>query len=331
MTAPTQKSPVHPDSSSSGDAPESEAGHSLWSDAWQRLRRNRAAMCGLCCLASIILLCFLVPFLPILADPAVQSLPNKNSPPSAAHWMGTDHLGRDLLSRILHGGRISILVGIITTMVSLTIGVTVGAVAGYVGGKTDAFLMRVVDILYSLPFLIIVILFSALAKSYTEAFTDWIVGLTKWNRDSIAPFTGLIPLFVAIGALSWLSISRIVRASVQDIAGREFVEAAKSLGLPHRRILFRHIIPNAIGPIVVYATLTIPSVMLFEATLSFLGLGVQPPYSSWGILIKDGADRMLSNPLLLIFPSLFFIATLLSLNFLGDGLRDALDPKSSKD
>jgi oligopeptide transport system permease protein len=312
-------------------APESEAGHSLWSDAWLRLRRNRAAMCGLTILATIILLCLIVPFLPILTDPGLQDLPNKNALPSASHWMGTDQLGRDLLSRILHGGRISILVGLITTMVSLTIGVAVGSVAGYVGGKTDAFLMRVVDILYSLPFLIIVILFSTLAKGYTSDFTDWVVDLTGWKTDSIAPFTGLIPLFVAIGALSWLSISRIVRASVQDIAGREFVAAAKSLGLTHRRILLRHIIPNAIGPIVVYATLTIPSVMLFEATLSFLGLGVQPPYSSWGSLIKEGADRMLSNPLLLIFPSLFFIATLLSLNFLGDGLRDALDPKSSKD
>lgn len=310
---------------------EAEAGHSLWSDAWQRLRHNRAAMCGLACLAVIILLCFIVPFFPFLPDPAIQDLPQKNSSSSWNHWMGTDHLGRDLFSRILHGGRISILVGLITTMVSLTIGVAVGAVAGYVGGRVDAFLMRVVDILYSLPFLIIVILFSALAKGYTTDLTKWITGVTGWNYDAIAPFTGLIPLFVAIGALSWLSISRIVRASVQDIAGREYVEAAKSLGLSHTRILLRHIIPNSIGPIVVYATLTIPSVMLFEATLSFLGLGVQPPYSSWGILIKDGADRMLSNPMLLIFPSIFFIATLLSLNFLGDGLRDALDPKSSKD
>jgi oligopeptide transport system permease protein len=310
---------------------ETDHGHSLWSDAWQRLRHNRAAMCGLAFLGFIILLCFIVPFFPALPDPAAQSLPNKNSGPSAAHWMGTDHLGRDLFSRILHGGRISILVGIITTMVSLTIGVTVGAVAGYVGGRLDSFLMRMVDILYSLPFLIIVILFSALAKSRTNDFTDWLTELTGWHRDTIAPFTSLIPLFVAIGALSWLNISRIVRATVQDIAGREYVEAARSLGLPHRRILPRHIIPNAIGPIVVYATLTIPGVMLFEATLSFLGLGVQPPYSSWGILIKDGADRMLSNPLLLIFPSIFFILTLLSLNFLGDGLRDALDPKSAKD
>jgi len=307
-----------------------EDGRSLWGDAWIRLRHNRAAMCGCSFLAFIILLCFIVPFFPFLPDPASQSLPDKNSGPSMAHWMGTDHLGRDLFSRILHGGRISILVGLITTMVSLTIGVTVGAVAGYAGGKTDAFLMRTVDVLYSLPFLIIVILFSALAKGYTTSFTKWISGWSGLEYDTIAPFTSLIPLFVAIGALSWLNISRIVRASVQDIAGREFVEAAKSLGLSHGRILMRHIIPNAIGPIVVYATLTIPSVMLFEATLSFLGMGVQPPYSSWGILIKDGADRMLSNSMLLIFPSIFFILTLLSLNFLGDGLRDALDPKSAR-
>ncbi len=310
---------------------ETDDGHSLWSDAWQRLRHNRAAMCGLAFLGSIIALCFVVPFFPFLPDPAIQDLPNKNSMPTAAHWMGTDHLGRDLFSRILHGGRISILIGLITTMVSLTIGVTVGAIAGYVGGRLDALLMRVVDILYSLPFLIIVILFSALAKGYTQDFTVWVTEITGWKHDTIAPFTGLIPLFVAIGALSWLNISRIVRASVQDISQREYVEAARSLGLPHRRILLRHIIPNSIGPIVVYATLTIPGVMLFEATLSFLGLGVQPPYSSWGILIKDGADRMLSNPSLLIFPSIFFILTLLSLNFLGDGLRDALDPKSAKD
>lgn len=312
-------------------ASELAAGHSLWSDAWARLRRNRAAMWGLGCVLMMIFLCYIIPIFPFVADPTIQNLPNRNATPSWTHWMGTDHVGRDLLSRLLHGGRISILVGLITTSVSLTIGVTVGAVAGYAGGRLDAFLMRIVDILYSLPFLIIVILFSNLAKEYTSDLTDWLVESTDVNRDSVAPFISLIPLFVAIGALSWLSISRIIRASVQDIASREYIMAAQSLGLSHFRILFRHIIPNAIGPIAVYATLTIPSVMLFEATLSFLGLGVKPPYSSWGLLIKDGADRMLSNPLLLLFPSVFFIATLLSLNFLGDGLRDALDPKSSKD
>lgn len=308
-----------------------DGGRSLWSDAASRLRRNRAAMWSCAFLAVVVLLCFIVPFFPVIQDPAVQDLSGRNAPPSAGHWMGTDHLGRDLLARVLHGGRISILVGLVTTLVSLTIGVCIGAVAGYAGGRIDALLMRVVDVLYSLPFLIIVILFSALAKSHTERLTDGITALTGWNRDAVAPFTGLLPLFVAIGALSWLNLSRIVRASVQDLAGREFVEAARSLGLPHRRILFHHILPNAVGPIVVYATLTIPGVMLFEATLSFLGMGVQPPYSSWGVLIKDGADRMLSNPLLLVFPSILFVLTLLSLNFLGDGLRDALDPKSSRD
>lgn len=310
---------------------EVKAGNSLWKDAWQRLRRNHAAMAGCAILTIIIFLCFVVPFLPFVADPTAQELANKNNPPSTSNWMGYDQLGRDLFARVLHGGRISILVGLITTTVSLTIGVAVGAIAGYAGGRTDAFLMRTVDVLYSLPFLIIVIIFSKVAEGYTDEFTEWLIDVTGLEYDSIAPFTGLIPLFIAIGALSWLNISRIVRASVQNISSQEYVEAARSLGLSHFRILTRHIIPNAIGPIVVYATLTIPSVMLFEATLSFLGLGVQPPHSSWGILIKDGAERLLSNPLLLIFPSIPFILTLLSLNFLGDGLRDALDPKSSKD
>lgn len=308
-----------------------QAGHSLWQDAWYRLRHNRAAMVSCVILLTIFIFCFVVPFLPIVSDPAAIELSEKNRPPSAGHWMGQDQLGRDLLSRILHGGRISILVGLITTAVSLTIGVAVGSIAGYAGGRTDALLMRTVDVLYSLPFLIIVILFSAVARGKTDALTEWLSDKTPLQYDAIAPFTGLLPLFIAIGALSWLNISRIVRASVQNISGQEYVEAARSLGLSHPRILMRHIIPNAIGPIVVYATLTIPSVMLFEATLSFLGIGVQPPHSSWGILIKDGAERLLSNPLLLLFPSTFFTLTLLSLNFLGDGLRDALDPKSSKD
>ena len=156
-------------------------------------------------------------------------------------------------------------------------------------------------------------------------------GLTAAKREVIEPLTTLVPLFIGIGALSWLNLARIVRAQVQDLAKREFVEAARSLGLGPARILFRHILPNAVGPVIVYTTLTVPGVMLFEAALSFLGLGVKPPNSSWGILIQEGADRMISNPWLLVFPALFFSVTLLALNFLGDGLRDALDPKSSKD
>ncbi|MDX1681155.1 MAG: ABC transporter permease [Akkermansiaceae bacterium] len=308
-----------------------ETGNSLWHDAWIRLRNNHAAMISCGILAVIFLMCFILPFFPFVDDPTDQVLASKNAPPSAENWMGRDQLGRDLFARVLHGGRISILVGLITTAVSLTIGVAVGSIAGYAGGRTDVVLMRIVDILYSLPFLIIVMLFSAVAQGQTEALTEWFTKNTRLKHDDVAPFVSLLPLFVAIGALSWLNISRIVRASVQNISSQEYVEAARSLGLSHPRILIRHIIPNAIGPIVVYATLTVPAVMLFEATLSFLGIGVQPPHSSWGVLIKDGAERLLSNPALLIFPSIPFILTLLSLNFLGDGLRDALDPKSSKD
>lgn len=307
-----------------------------------RLRKNRAAMVSLVLLVLIVSACVILPALPgVLQDPNAMNLPNKNQGPSAAHWFGTDHLGRDILARVLGGGRISIAVGLITTMVAVTIGVTWGAIAGYAGGRTDAWMMRSVDVLYALPFLIIVILLGKTLEPITGALTDFFVGrfagvdaeMTKVNqtRAWVEPITTLVPLFVAIGALSWLTVSRIVRAQVQAVASQEFVEAARSLGLGHARILMRHILPNTLGPIIVYTTLTIPGVMLFEATLSFLGLGVKPPYSSWGILIDEGANRMLSNFWLLFFPTLFFSTTLFSLNFLGDGLRDALDPRSAKD
>jgi oligopeptide transport system permease protein len=226
-------------------------------------------------------------------------------------------------------------------MVSVTIGIVWGAVAGYTGGRTDAFLMRIVDILYALPFLIIIILLSKILEPLTESLTEWAVNFIAGEkatqkqlgdtRNWVEPLTTLVPVFIAIGALSWLTVSRIVRAQVQSVASLDFVEAARSLGLGHLRILFRHILPNTLGPIIVYTTLTIPGVMMFEATLSFLGLGVKAPNSSWGVLIKEGADFMLTNPMQLVFPSIFFSVTLFSLNFLGDGLRDALDPKASKD
>lgn len=319
-----------------------EKGASLWGDAAHRLRRNHAATVAVFVLAAIFLSCLVLPSIDgLIQDPNAQELPNKNQNPSSDHWFGTDHLGRDIFSRVLYGGRISIAVGLITTFVSVTIGVCWGAIAGYLRGFFDDLMMRIVDILYAMPFLIVVILLGKSIEPMTTDLTNNTVDFFAGAGSSVAeqndtrtwvePITTLVPLFIAIGALSWLTVSRIVRAQVQNIARQDFIEAARSLGLSHFTILFKHILPNSLGPIIVYTTLTIPGIMLFEATLSFLGLGVRPPNSSWGILIEEGANRMTANPWLLFFPSLFFASTLFALNFLGDGLRDALDPKSSKD
>lgn len=308
-----------------------EKGSSLWRDAWHRLSRNKAAMASLFFLIAIIIVCFLGPlFLPV-PSPTEIDLNNPAAAPSADHWFGTDYLGRDLFARVLYGGRVSLLVGFVATSVAVVIGLIYGAVSGYVGGRIDDLMMRAVDILFALPFIVLVILFSLVVDSHAATFTEWVIRTTGWPRDDVAPITTLIPLFIAIGAIGWLTIARIVRAQVMTYKKQEFVEAARSLGLSNARILFRHILPNVIGPIIVYTTLAVPGIMLLESVLSFLGLGVKPPNSSWGILIKEGADRMETNALLLFFPSLFFSTTLFALNFLGDGLRDALDPKSSKD
>lgn len=284
-----------------------EKGTSLGRDGWLRLRKNRLAMACLWVFLGITALCYLGPFAPIVQDPNQTALTARSSGPSAAHWLGTDHLGRDVFARILAGGRISLLVGFLATLVSITIGVVYGTVAGFFGGRLDAVLMRIVDILYALPFMIFVIILTTL------------FGNQLWL------------LFVAIGAVEWLTMARIVRGQVMSLKRMEFIEAARSLGLGNGRIIFRHLIPNTLGPVIVYTTLTVPSVMLLESVLSFLGLGVMPPQSSWGTLIKEGADRVLTTPWLLVFPAIFFGVTLFCLNFLGDGLRDALDPRSSKD
>jgi len=283
-----------------------EKGNSLWHDAWLRLRKNKLAVFGMWALGLVTLACVVGPWISPFGYEQ-QELANTFSPPSGTHWLGTDQLGRDLLVRLLYGGRVSLGVGLAATFVALTIGVVYGAVAGFFGGKLDAFMMRTVDIIYSLPFPIFVILL-----------------MVFFGRN-------IILLFVAIGAVEWLTMARIVRSQVMAVKKMEFIEAARSIGYGKRRIIFRHILPNILGPIIVYTTLTIPAVMLLEAFLSFLGLGVQPPMSSWGVLIKDGAEKMEEYPWLLQFPAALFSLTLLSLNFLGDGLRDALDVRSSKD
>ncbi len=285
---------------------EAEAGTSPGRDAWQRLQKNRLAVAGGATLILLAILCVAGPWF-LKATYQEQNLALGATPPSAAHWLGTDTLGRDLLVRLLYGGRISLGVGLCATFVALTIGVVYGAIAGYLGGKADAVMMRIVDIIYALPFTIFVILL-----------------MVFFGRN-------IILLFVAIGAVEWLTMARIVRGQIMTLKKMEFIEAARALGYGHRRIIFRHLLPNAIGPIIVYATLTIPAVMLLEAFLSFLGLGVQPPMSSWGTLIKDGAEKMEEFWWLLVFPGGVFSLTLFSLNFLGDGLRDALDVRSAKD
>jgi oligopeptide transport system permease protein len=284
---------------------ELERGHSLWSDAWHRLRRNRLAFAGGVLLILLALACAAGPVFSQSYEE--QNLDLGATPPSRAHWLGTDVLGRDLLARTLYGGRISITVGLVATFVALAIGVTYGAVAGYVGGKVDAVMMRLVDILYALPFAIFVILL-----------------MVFFGRN-------IFLLFFAIGAVEWLTMARIVRGQVLSVKRMEFIEAARALGLGRRRIIFRHVIPNVLGPVIVYTSLTIPAVMLLESFLSFLGLGVQAPMSSWGVLIRDGSEKMEEFWWLLVFPGALFFLTLLSLNLLGDGLRDALDVRASKD
>lgn len=285
---------------------QTEQGTSLWQDAWLRLRRNRLALVGLMILLLFIFIAAVTPWIAPYGY-AQQDLELGAAPPSAAHWLGTDIFGRDLLTQIMFGGRISLAVGFLATAVALLIGITWGAIAGYMGGRVDAVMMRLVDIIYALPFMIFIILL-----------------MVVFGRN-------MLLLFLAIGAVEWLTMARIMRSQVQSLRQQEFVEAAVSLGLPTATIIRRHLIPNALGPIIVYTTLTVPSVMLLEAFLSFLGLGVQPPETSWGLLISYGAESMEEYPWLLFFPGLALTLTLFSLNFLGDGLRDALDVRGAKD
>lgn len=308
-----------------------QGGRSLWKDARERLGRNRAARIALIFLLAMGAACYLLPLLPWLPDPNRTDLAHIAAAPSWEHWFGTDQLGRDLFARVLYGGRISLLVGLVATGVSFIIGLSYGLVSGYAGGRVDAFMMRVVDILFALPFIVLVIVFSLSIEQPSQRLTAWVVEATGWSRASVAPLLSLVPLFIAIGALGWLTLARIVRTATIEIKRQDYVVAARSLGLGHLRILATHIAPNLLGTVVVYTTLAVPGMILLESVLSFLGLGVKAPNSSWGTLIKEGADRMEMCPGLLLYPSLFFALTLLALNFFGDGLRDAIDPRSSRD
>lgn len=280
-------------------------GRSLWSDARIRLFKNKAAVASMILLSIITLMAILAPYISAWAlddidwDADFPSAPNF----ATAHWFGTDSNGRDMFVRTLYGARISLMVGILATGVSLVVGVTYGAVAGFFGGRIDNLMMRFVDIMYSLPFMFFVILLMVI-----------------FGRN-------IFLIFIALGAVEWMNMARIVRGQTLSIRRKEFIEAAYAGGVSNTKIIFKHIIPNVLGPVVVFMTLTIPQVILTESFLSFLGLGVQEPLTSWGVLISEGADVMEQSPWMLIFPATFLAVTLFCFNFIGDGLRDALDPK----
>ena len=279
-------------------------GRSLWVDARRRLFQNKAAVISLFLIFLIAFLSFFGPFFLkySFSDTDWNSI---YYPPSLnnGHFLGTDGNGRDLLVRILYGGRLSLTIGILATLVSVFIGVIYGTIAGYFGGKLDIFLMRVVEILYAMPYLIFVILL-----------------MVVFGRN-------IYFLFIAIGAVEWLTMARIVRGQTISLKEKEFIETSKALGQSNFMIIWKHIIPNLAGPIVVYITLMVPSIIILESFLSFLGLGVQEPLTSWGVLISEGSREMETAWWLLIFPGIFMTITLASLNFIGDGLRDAIDPK----
>jgi len=280
------------------------AGRSPWADARARFFRNKAAVVSLCLLAIIVLVCLVGPYmLPHAFDSAdwdAMSLPPtlKNS-----HFFGTDESGRDLLVRSLIGGRVSLMVGMLATLSSVALGIAWGATAGFIGGRVDTFMMRVVDMMYAVPYLLIAILMVTILG---RAFYLVVITITVF---------------------SWMDMARVVRGQTLSLRSKEFIEAARAMGVPTRRIIFQHIVPNLLGVVVVYTTVTVPGVILTESVLSFLGLGIQEPMTSWGVLIHDGTTVMEISPWMLLFPAAFLSITLYCFNYIGDGLRDALDPK----
>jgi len=271
-------------------------------DAWLRLKKNRAAMIGLGIIIFISLLAILGPLLSPYSY-SDQSLTDANQTPSAAHWFGTDNLGRDLATRVCYGARISLSIGIVASLINLGIGVIYGGISGYFGGRIDSVMMRIVDILYGIPLLLYVILLMVVLKP------------------------GLLNVFIALGLVYWLRMARIVRAQVLSLKELEYVLAARVLGASHQRLIFGHLLPNSLGPIIVTLTLSIPEAIFIEAFLSFIGLGVSAPMASWGVLASEGVVTLRSYPFQLFSPAIAISLTMLGFNFLGDGLRDALDPR----
>jgi oligopeptide transport system permease protein len=277
----------------------------LWRDAWRRLTRNKLAMGGL---VVIVLLLLLAVFADLLApyDPTRLFPGQSYAPPSAAHWLGTDDVGRDVLSRLIHGARVSLAVGVFTQLIILVIGVTVGGIAGYFGSRVDNYLMRFTDVFYAFPdLLFVIIITAALGASFVN-------------------------ILIAIGLVRWTDLARLVRGQLMTLREREFVSAARSLGAPSRRIILQHLLPNAAGPIIVSVTYGIPQAIFTEAVLSFIGLGVRPPMASWGTMIERGNQAIFSAPHMVLFPAIAIALTMLAFNFLGDGLRDALDPQNTR-
>ena len=277
----------------------------LWRDAWRRLMRNKLAMGGLVIIGLLLLVAvfadFLAPYDPTRLFPGTSY-----APPSAAHWLGTDDVGRDVLSRLIHGARVSLAVGIFAQLIILTIGVTIGGIAGFFGSRVDNYLMRFTDVFYAFPdLLFVIIITAALGASFVN-------------------------ILIAIGLVNWTDLARLVRGQLMTLREREFVAAARSLGAPSGRIILQHLLPNAAGPIIVRVTYGVPQAIFTEAVLSFIGLGVRPPMASWGTMIERGNQAIFSAPHMVLFPAVTIALTMLAFNFLGDGLRDALDPQNTR-
>lgn len=286
-----------------------------WQDAWRRFRKNPLAMSSMVFIFLLLLVAIIGPFLSPYSY-SDQDFTRANLGPCRAHPFGTDSLGRDQLVRVLHGARTSLTVGFVAALATFVIGVIFGGIAGLVGGWLDNIMMRFVDVMYSIPFLLWVILL--------------IVVLRELNPDSPNQGVNLLSIFLALGLVYWLPMARIVRGQILSLREQEFVMAARTIGASQKRILFRHLIPNVMGPIIVTATITIPEAIFTEAFLSFIGLGVSAPRASWGVLASDALPALKSYPYLLLFPAIAICITLLAFNFIGDGLRDALDPRMRK-